>query len=554
MATLAAKTHDGGLAQQLSAPVLKVLSSPQFDWNEVLFGTDALSAAQQRTASTITPYLVQLVTEQVTTETQAEALVNSVISGMQTLNPAVRSADVVAYLNSVVADAPSEIFYLIGLPSLTPQVLAQNLHVAFKGYLTGASPAIQSLFSAGGNTAGSGGTGSGAGSTGSGAAGATSGSGAIGGEGASTAGSGGAGGGPVSGGTAGSGGPGAGATGTGAGAAGSGGGGSGSDGAGAGGSAAGGTTGSGAGSAAGSSAGGAGNGAAGPGNKTGSGGQFAARPLLDVRIPPKGGGSWHVALKGVGTLALVAPSGSLTSGGTLTVETFLPPAGRALPAGGRTLASFRVIFPQKSDTQKSDGPLSVTLSGPSITPTTLVYTVAPPGASPFAGARVRSGRLSLTTKKPLSVVLLTPPWVAAPMFPAHMPRLAPDRRVIDVNGKTQIFASVLVRHGTTYMPVWYAMRALRSLGVHSAWKAGVWTLSPATDAPVSLANLAPGRGRYGIAIGSQTVLRLPGMVAMDPYMHRRMTYLPLGLVMQALHRLGVRSAWNGKVWALAARD
>ncbi len=531
MATLAAKTHDGGLAQQLSAPVLKVLSSPQFDWNEVLFGTDALSAAQQRTASTITPYLVQLVTEQVTTETQAEALVNSVISGMQTLNPAVRSADVVAYLNSVVADAPSEIFYLIGLPSLTPQVLAQNLHVAFKGYLTGASPAIQALFSAGGNTAGSGGTGSGAaGSTGSGAAGTTSGSGAIGGGGGSTVGSGGAGGASAGGGTASTDG---GGTGAGAGGA--------TSGAGAG-------TGGGSG-AGGSSAGGAGNGAAGPGNKTGSGGQFAARPLLDVRIPPEGGGSWHVALKGVGTLALVAPSGSLPSGGMLAVEACAPPGGRALPAGGRTLALFRIIFPQKSDR-----PLSVTLSGPSITPTTLVYTVAPPGVSPFAGARVRSGRLSLTTKKPLSVVLMTPPWVAAPVFPVHMPRFAPDRRMIDVNGKAQIFASVLVRHGTTYMPVWYAMRALRSLGMHSAWKAGVWTLSPAPDAPVSLANLAPGRGRYAIAIGSQTVLRLPGMVAMDPYMHRRMTYLPLGLVMQALHRLGVRSAWNGKVWALTARE
>lgn len=185
IAALSAKTHDGGLAQQLSGPVLTILSARTFDWNEVLFGTDTLTAWQQQTATALTPDLTALVTEQDTTQVQAEALVNSIISAMQSLDSAVQASDVVTYLNAVVTDAPAEIFYLIGLPTLTPAIVAQNLHTAFAGYVEGASAPIQSLFavseSAGQSAAATGTVASGTGASGGAQGGGTSGGGASGG-------------------------------------------------------------------------------------------------------------------------------------------------------------------------------------------------------------------------------------------------------------------------------------------------------------------------------------------------------------------------------------
>ena len=459
----AAKTHDGGLAQKLSAPVLTVLSSPQFDWNEVLFGTDTLSATESQTASSLTPDLTLLFTQQVTTETQAASLVNSVITSMQAINPAVQPADVVAYLNSIVVGGPAEMLNLVGLTPLNAQTLAANLHQAFVIYLAGASSAIQSLFGSTTSVSGSGSSGSGA------TSGAASGS-----SGTSTGGSG-------------------------------------------------------------SSASGSSTGA----SASGAGTLF--QQLLTTM-----GGNWQLQLSGYGTLNVTAPAGAFLSGGTLTVTSYTLPVSVSLPVKTHTLTSLAFEFPNTTAGKS----LIVTLTNPAITRDTLVYEATAKGVVPVAGADVVPGKLSLTVQASQDIVLLTPPPLTKPSFPTHMPALKAWQRAIYVNGKAQAIVPALVRGGTTYMPVWSVMQMLRGFGVGSTWNQGVWTLSVPSGTPLRLTNLALGRGAYAIDIGSQAVLRLPGVVALDPLTRDKTTYMPIASIMQVLARLSVASAWNGKVWSV----
>jgi len=464
IAALAAKTHDGGLAQQLTTPVLNILTGSGFDWNEVLFGTDALTVSQQQTATALTPDVIALVTEQDTTQAQALVLVNGIISAMQSVNPDVQATDVVAYLNAVVTDAPSEMLTLIGLPSLTPAIVAQNLHSAFAGYLTGVSPAIQGLFSANVNVSSAGGT-TGSGTTGSG--------------------------------TTGSGTTGSGTTGSG-------------------------TTGS---------------------SATGSG--TLPNDLWLQETVSSHVGSWTVGVTGLGSLGLSVPPNALPVGSVLTVGTYVPPGKLVFPGGARTLASFRLHL--KWAAAK---PLTLTLTGREITRGILVYTLTPQGMVPFAGATVVPGRVMLTSRASGTFFLLTPTPPGLAVFPHNLPVMTSGQRAIALDGEVREVCPGVVVHGTTYLPISSVIRLLQSLGVRSTWKVGVWTVDPPTTMAVSLSNLTPGRGQYAMAIGSQLVLRLPAMIVFDRATQAYATYMPIARVMQVLVRLGMVSAWDGKVWAI----
>jgi len=38
---------------------------------------------------------------------------------------------------------------------------------------------------------------------------------------------------------------------------------------------------------------------------------------------------------------------------------------------------------------------------------------------------------------------------------------------------------------------------------------------------------------------------------LDPFTRDKMTYTPIASIMPVLARLGIASAWNGKVWSIA---
>lgn len=79
-------------------------------------------------------------------ETVAEALINSIVSQMESIQPSITPSEVVSFLNIMVDAAPSEMLYLSSLSPMNESTVADSMHAAFSSYLASADPAIASLF------------------------------------------------------------------------------------------------------------------------------------------------------------------------------------------------------------------------------------------------------------------------------------------------------------------------------------------------------------------------------------------------------------------------
>lgn len=130
-------------SSSVSAQVLRILRSSSMDWNEVLFGTDNISAEQQTTSSSLVKYFDQLLSME---KSNSTTLITSIMENMQSLNHSIQSENVVALLRSIVGDAYSEIDKLGTLNPLSATTVSDQLHVAFDGYLSSSSSSIQALF------------------------------------------------------------------------------------------------------------------------------------------------------------------------------------------------------------------------------------------------------------------------------------------------------------------------------------------------------------------------------------------------------------------------
>lgn len=139
-----------------AAQVLQVLRSSSMDWNQVMFGTDTLSAQESATSSSLLGDVQQLISLQTTSST---SLIDSIIQNMVSLNATIQPADVVSFLNLIVGGAYTEIGQLKSLNPINGSTVAAALHTAFTGYLAGTTPAIQALFGYTGGSASVGGAG-----------------------------------------------------------------------------------------------------------------------------------------------------------------------------------------------------------------------------------------------------------------------------------------------------------------------------------------------------------------------------------------------------------
>lgn len=139
------------LGQAVAGQTLAMITSPSFDWNEVMFGTDTLTPSQSATANQLTGEVKELLSFN---SSDATGLIESIISSMQSLNSAVQASDVVTFLSNIVNGATGEFSTLSGISNA--QDAATQMHGAFQGYLSSASSAIQALFSPTGPAGGSG--------------------------------------------------------------------------------------------------------------------------------------------------------------------------------------------------------------------------------------------------------------------------------------------------------------------------------------------------------------------------------------------------------------
>ncbi|WP_067625234.1 hypothetical protein [Alicyclobacillus acidiphilus] len=105
---------------------------------------------------------------------------------------------------------------------------------------------------------------------------------------------------------------------------------------------------------------------------------------------------------------------------------------------------------------------------------------------------------------------------------------------------------------TMYMPIWYVMNVLQSVGVQSTWSNNVWNLVVPKSFTVDLSNIDVGSGAISLQINGTLVHKVNGIAAVDPASGKSTTFIPIWYIQQLLQRVGVKSQWDGTTWTLDA--
>lgn len=474
------KVHDGGTAQTLAQPVLSVLSAPGFDWNEVMFGTDSLSASQSQASAALTSTVQQLSTFDLMTTSAATSAITNAVTELQTLNTNVAESDALSFISSMVNNGPSTMLSLLGVPS---SQYAQTLHSTFASELSGSSAAIQAVFSLQGPNA------------------ATSTTTAVV--------SGGAGGGAVV------------DTAT--------------------------TT---------------------PTTTTTTtsptGSQFQTT-LTTQSVSTSG--SQMTTTDGNSQVLLVIPASAFSQAEQVGITGEDPSSVQInIPSDMSAITAVGVTFSGAAPTQ----PITLTIQNAGITQNSQVYKLNQGTLTPVQ-ATVTNGQAVITFTSDPDFIIATPTitttTTSTPSSATNttsttgsttylqggstgassLPKMKKYQRAILLNGHYEVIPA-LVRHKTTFMPIWYLGYALKQIGYTYYWNGKVWRITTPATVKLDRFKSKPGKGTMGIELNGTLVERVTGIVAQDPNTNELTTYMPIWYLMQALKRVGVSTTWNGKVF------
>jgi uncharacterized repeat protein (TIGR02543 family) len=127
----------------------------------------------------------------------------------------------------------------------------------------------------------------------------------------------------------------------------------------------------------------------------------------------------------------------------------------------------------------------------------------------------------------------------------------PHERLVSWNGTTNAVPAI-VRENTTYMPIWYVMQYLKSMGVQSEWDGSHWRMT--TQNQTNLTARQVGRGATSIYLNGTLVQEIDTVAATDPSTGHNTMYMPIWYVMQVLKRVGLHSTWNGTTWTVTRQN
>jgi uncharacterized protein YvpB len=122
------------------------------------------------------------------------------------------------------------------------------------------------------------------------------------------------------------------------------------------------------------------------------------------------------------------------------------------------------------------------------------------------------------------------------------------QKSIYLNGQEISHPFGFASDGTTYMPIWYVMQALNSLGISSDWDGQHWSLTTPSSYSVDFTNIQPGRAPLSIYLNGTLVQNSPCIVSNDPYSGKPTTFVPIWYIMKILNRMNVQSTWDGTNW------
>jgi hypothetical protein len=152
---------------------------------------------------------------------------------------------------------------------------------------------------------------------------------------------------------------------------------------------------------------------------------------------------------------------------------------------------------------------------------------------------VAAGKVVIKFSADPNFVIVTP---RATSDSGKMEHLQSWQREITFGDTTSIIPAE-VKHGTSYVPIWYAMQTLITAGVASKWNSRVWSMT--TSQSVDLSRLPSSHGSAYIFLNGHAVQYLAGLPGKDPSLGHATTFMPIWCVMQVLNRLDVHSTWDG---------
>ncbi|MBX5437225.1 MAG: peptidoglycan-binding protein [Alicyclobacillaceae bacterium] len=121
---------------------------------------------------------------------------------------------------------------------------------------------------------------------------------------------------------------------------------------------------------------------------------------------------------------------------------------------------------------------------------------------------------------------------------------------ISFQGKVVSRPYAFTANGTTYVPIWYLMNMLKSIGVQSSWNGRTWALTLPKGTSVDFSNIRLAAGSHVITMNGKPVARVTGIPYPDPYTHRETTFMPIWYLQQALRRIGIQYEWDGRHWTM----
>ncbi|MHB1627266.1 MAG: GDSL-type esterase/lipase family protein [Bacilli bacterium] len=123
---------------------------------------------------------------------------------------------------------------------------------------------------------------------------------------------------------------------------------------------------------------------------------------------------------------------------------------------------------------------------------------------------------------------------------------------IAVNGSALLTIPSIADGNQTFIPIWYVMSELKSLGLTSTWAKGVWKLALPAGVAVSTPAVQTGSsGNIAVAVNGNLLLRMNGFAAPNPQNGRMTTFAPISALSQLLAAMGIQNQVSAGVWSIA---
>lgn len=122
------------------------------------------------------------------------------------------------------------------------------------------------------------------------------------------------------------------------------------------------------------------------------------------------------------------------------------------------------------------------------------------------------------------------------------------KKNIEFSSYTAMNVSGYVAGGTTYMPIWYVLQALKKSGYQYSFDGKVLNIDAPSGVTPNTSRLPLGSGNLTLSINGNPVQKVNSQVYRDPAGTVQTQYIPIYYIQQILSALSFYNQWDGTNW------